>query len=325
LPISFKNQTITTTEREKMKKTLLALLSATLLFTVITPAQAEDQKVLAIIDTAIDSTKFSSVIHEVCFTTVKSTDAKQNMACPNGELFMEGKGAASAPWPKSASAGVYHGTTMVNSALALDKSIKIVFLRVHNVNILGNNSTPADGTTILSAMNWVQQNASKYSIDAVSISQSGIYSSPDGKTKALHYQCGNASFSGTVAQLSATNVPVFAATGNDALSSIVGFPACVPGVIGVGTLVDQKEWTGETATNRGSGLDLVANSNGQGSSVATAVASSTYVLKNTYKSYPEYFNSLPKKTVKYCIRPVGKTSGCSGVYDFIANTAVILK
>lgn len=306
-----------------MKKALLALLSATLLFTVITPAQAEDQKVLAIIDTAIDSTKFSSIIQEVCYTTVKSDKPSQDMSCPNGQLFMEGKGAASAVWPKSLSSGVYHGDLMVRSALAVNKDIKIVFIRVHNVNSLGNNSTPADGSTILSAMKWVLANGSKYSIDAVSISQSGIYSSTDTKTKVttqgFHYQCGNSDFSNTVSQLAVNNIPVFAATGNDSLSNIVGFPACVPGVIGVGTVVDQNQWIGETITNRGPGLDIIANSNGQGSSVATATASSIYVLKNTYKAYTEYLNSLPKKTVKYCIRPVGKTTGCSGVFDILQN------
>jgi len=65
MPNSFKNQTITTTKREtKMKKTLLALLSAVLLITVVQPAQAEDQKVLAIIDTAIDSKKFPQIINK---------------------------------------------------------------------------------------------------------------------------------------------------------------------------------------------------------------------------------------------------------------------
>ena len=108
-----------------MKKALLALLSATLLFTVITPAQAEDQKVLAIIDTAINSTKFSSIIQEVCYTTVKSATPSQDMSCPNGQLSMEGKGAASAVWPKSLSSGDYHGDLMVRSALAVNKDIKI--------------------------------------------------------------------------------------------------------------------------------------------------------------------------------------------------------
>jgi hypothetical protein len=37
-----------------MKKTLLALLSIALAFTAMQPSQAQDQKVLAIIDTAIN-------------------------------------------------------------------------------------------------------------------------------------------------------------------------------------------------------------------------------------------------------------------------------
>ena len=48
-----------------MKKVLLALLSIALAFTALAPAQAEDQKVLAIIDSAINSKNFPSIIHEV--------------------------------------------------------------------------------------------------------------------------------------------------------------------------------------------------------------------------------------------------------------------
>ena len=88
-----------------MKKTLLAILSIAIAFTAMQPSQAQDEKVLAIIDTAINAKNFPSIIHEVCFTTVKSSIPTQNMSCPNGELFMEGPGAASAPWPASSRAG----------------------------------------------------------------------------------------------------------------------------------------------------------------------------------------------------------------------------
>lgn len=295
-----------------MKKTLLAILSAVLVITTVQPVQANDQKVLAILDTAINSNNFPQIIHEVCFTTVKSSTPSQNMSCPNGELFMEGKGAASAPWPTSINNATYHGDAMVKSALTVDSNTKIVFIRIANVSNLGNQSVPADGRTILSAMNWVYSNAAKYSIDAVSISQSGVATDLKTGTKSFHSQCTNKAFADVVSQLSLSSVPVFAATGNDGLNYLVGFPACVPGVNGVGALANSvpgpfsSATQLERATNTGPGLDTVAPGkvritkyNGAsfdtaGSSVATAVSAASYVNRNIFKTFAEYLASLPK-------------------------------
>jgi len=290
-----------------MKKVLLALLSASLLITVTQPAQAEDQKVLAIIDSAINSNNFKSIIQEVCYTTVKSKDTNQNMSCPNGELFMEGKGSASAPWPASISNSTYHGDTMVKAALTVNPNLKIVFIRVYNVSSLGNSSTPNDGSTILEALKWVNNNASKYSIDAVSISQSGISKTLSGVVVGPHYACSDSSifnpFVNQISQLNANNIPTFVATGNDK-ASFVGFPACVTGVIGVGALGNETQL--EKATNVGRGLVMVAPGkvsitkyNGSptdtaGTSVATVVSAASYVNRNTFKTFGEYLSSLPK-------------------------------
>jgi hypothetical protein len=332
LPSSFKNQTITTTERDKMKKALLAILSAVLLITVTQPAQAEDQKVLAIIDSAINSAKFNSIIHEVCFTTVKSTNPKENMSCPNGELFMEGKGAASAPWPTNINSGTYHGDAMVKAALVTNPNIKIVFIRVHNVTSLGNSGQPENGSTILSALDWVNKNASKYSIDAVSVSQSGVRTEMINRVKvvSIHPGCTTPSilnpFVNQVSQLNATNIPTFIATGNDQRNDFVGFPACVPGVIGVGALATGNLL--EMSTNTGTGLDLVALTkvrvtkyNGSatdiyGTSTATVVASSSYVKNNTYKTFQEYLNSLKKVSLSQMIRVNNKLQSANrGTYS----------
>lgn len=279
-----------------MKKTLIAILSALLVVTVIQPSQANDQRVLAIIDTAINSNNFPQIIHEVCFTTVKSKVVSQNMSCPNGELFMEGKGAASAPWPTSVNNATYHGDSMVKSALTVDPNIKIVFIRFNDVTSIGNSR--GDVIALTAAIDWVSKNASKYSIDALSISQSSV--SADNLSRCTtDTQTINA-----VASLNASNVPVFVATGNDRRQDVVGFPSCVSGVVGVGALATATQL--EAATNRGPGLDMVAMSGVQitkyngspavayGSSVATAVASASYVSKNTSKSFGEYLSSLSK-------------------------------
>lgn len=275
-----------------MKKTILALLSAVLLITVTQPAQAEDQKVLAIIDTAIDSNKATSVIYEACFT--------QNKSCPNKTNFMEGKGSASAVvWAPSVNDAVYHGDSMVKAAVVANPNIKIVFVRFANVATNGASiNTPE---ALVSAIDWVSKNADKYSIDALSISQSAVDNINLGRCSTDKVTIG------AVSSLNLKNIPVFAATGNHARTDVVGFPSCIPGVIGVGALANDT--TFEKATNRGPGLDLVAlgkisvtKINGAqydlaGTSGATVFSASSYVGKSTSKTFQEYINTLPKVLV----------------------------
>jgi hypothetical protein len=301
---SFKNQTIiTTTRRNKMKKALLALLSIAIAFTALAPAQAEDQKVLAIIDSAINSKNFPSIIHEVCFTKIKSSIPTQNMSCPNGELFMEGPGSASAPWPLQKNStnfdlnnATFHGDTMVKAALTVNPNLKIVFIRFNDVTSLGNSRGDADA--LASAINWVSQNASKYSIDALSISQGSV--AAGNLSRCLT----DTTTINAISSLNLNNVPVFVAVGNDRRKDVVAFPSCVNGAIGVGALGNATQLEG--LTNTGPGLDMVAPGkvrvtkyNGSptdtaGSSVATAVSAASYVNRNTFKTFGEYLASLPK-------------------------------
>jgi hypothetical protein len=279
-----------------MKKALLALLSAVLVITAVQPAQAQDERVLAIIDSAINSNNFPQIIHEVCFTTVKSKIVSQNMSCPNGELFMEGKGAASAPWPKSINNATYHGDSMVKSALTVNPNLKIVFIRFNDVTSLGNSR--GDAKALALAFDWVSKNASKYSIDALSVSQSSV------SAGNLALCTRDTVTINAVASLNASNVPVFVAVGNDRRRDVVGFPSCVSGVIGVGALGSATQL--EAATNTGPGLDMVAPGSVQitkyngsptstaGSSVATAVSAASYVSRNTFKTFGEYISSLSK-------------------------------
>ena len=279
-----------------MKKALLALLSAVLVITAVQPVQAQDERVLAIIDSAINSNNFPQIIHEVCFTTVKSKIVSQNMSCPNGELFMEGKGAASAPWPTSINNATYHGDSMVKSALTVNPNLKIVFIRFNDVTSLGNSR--GDARALALAFDWVSKNASKYSIDALSVSQSSV------SANNLKLCTNDTVTVNAVASLNANNIPVFAATGNDRRKDVVGFPSCVNGVIGVGALGNATQLEG--LTNTGPGLDMVAPGkvritkyNGSptdtaGSSVATAVSAASYVNRNTFSTFGEYLSSLSK-------------------------------
>lgn len=281
-----------------MKKVLLSLLSIAIAFTAMQPSQAQDQKVLAIIDSAINSKNFPSIIYEACLTNPSALGVSPT-ACPNGKTFMEGTGSASATWPTNMASATYHGDTMVKAALAVSPDIKILFVRSVDITKTGNPLTTSAG--LVEAIKWVSQNADKYSVDAVSISQAYM------TTTSLAECSVNSSTTNAVASLTAKNIPVFASTGNNGSLTSVGFPSCVGGVIGVGSMVSDTQFN--PVTNRGAGLDLVTIgkitvTNYRGSELTTSatssanvIAASRYVAKNTFSTFTEYLNALPKVVV----------------------------
>jgi len=279
-----------------MKKLLTTLLSLTIALVPLQVAQANDQKVLAIIDTTIDSSKIPSVIYEACFAQSGS-----NTSCPNKTGFMEGRGSAGLQRiPASGSVNAFsHGSTMTQTALLTSPDIKIVFVRIAHITDAGSIGV-SNADSISRAVDWVSKNASKYSIDAVSISQS--FTSANNLLRCTNDKM----ILDAVSMLNNQSIPVFAATGNDRLTDKVGFPSCVSGVIGVGALA----WSKNTklpsdytimspVTNRGTGLDVVAQGEQQigtvqhtGTSVATAIAASLYVSKNTDKNVSNFIGKF---------------------------------
>jgi len=277
-----------------MKKVLLALLSIGIAFTAIQPAQAQEQNVIAIIDTAIDTSKNPNVIHEVCFTFEIAGEK-----CPNGQTFQEGSGSANVSnWKVKK---IDHGHNMVKVATATDPNVKIVFIRISNItNRLVINSNP---TSVSRATQWVSENASKFNIKAVSISHSWGVQTP---SSCVNYS-GYKQVLDSTKSLSDKNIPVFAATGNNKSKTGVGFPACVDGVIGVGAFRNLENIS--TATNSGPGLDLIAKGNmkvegykghrpnvGE-TSPATQVAAVLSVLRGINGQMLSFLPSLPKVSV----------------------------
>lgn len=286
-----------------MKKLIIVALSSVLAVMAVQPAGAEDQRVLAIIDSAIDSSKVPSVIYEACFTVSKT------MGCPNGLTEMEGKGAANSPlWPSTqinTLGRVYHGYNVTQAALVTNPNTKIIFIRMAGIAKENGNQAadPKDSTSVARAIKWVSDNAAKYSIDAVSISQSWI-------TPSALSLCSDKSVNANVTSLAAQNIPVFAATGNDGSATLIGFPACVNGVIGVGAY-DAKSNIIEKATNKGNGLDVVAprliniiRYNGTpvdftATSAATPIAAALYVGSTSHSNSDSFINSFTKVLGKY--------------------------
>lgn len=283
-----------------MKKLIIVALSAVLAVIAVEPAHAQDQKVLAVIDSAIDSSKVPSVIHEVCFTT-----GGPSVSCPNRTNFMEGKGAASTvTWPAAIHNATYHGYNVVQSALAINPNLKVVFIRVGEIAHSSGNTSGSQPASVVNAIKWVSDNAAKYSIDAVAISLAGYNNA--NRTISLSQNCTNNVAIDSVRSLNVQNVPVFAATGNEQSSTLVGFPACVSGVVGVGAL-DTTSNLLTRATNKGPGLDVVAqssitimNNRGTGlfdftaTSAATPIAAAVFVTSNKHASVDLFINSFSK-------------------------------
>lgn len=293
-----------------MKKLIIVALSAVLAVMAIEPAHAEDQRVLAVIDSAIDSSKVPSVIYEACFTisTAMGCSNGQTLKDSNGTYsFSEGKGSASSPvWPSTQIGNlgkIYHGYNVVQAAVKSNPNMKIVFVRMAGVAKTNGMQAadPEDSKSVIRAIKWISDNAEKYSIDAVSISQSWI------TPKALSL-CSEQTLLSSVSSLSSKNIPVFAATGNDGSPDKVGFPSCSSGVIGVGS-ANLKLNVVDKATNKGSGLRVVApNSisivryNGTtidftATSAATPQAAAVYV--GSYKTIELFINGFSKVLNKY--------------------------
>ncbi len=275
-----------------MKKALLALLSAALVITAMQPSQAQEQKVIAIIDTAIDSSKFNNIVYEVCFTT----STKNNSGtCPNSKTFQEGTGAANVSnWKLS---GVDHGHNVAKAATNANPNVKIVFIRYSDQLA---TRVHGDMNSMAKALEWVSNNAVRLNIGGVSISQASGSYVPSTCSKHSAFGLTNKS----VVSLSSQNVDVFAATGNNSKKDVVGFPACVDGVIGVGAV--RPDLVMASYTNVGPGLDVVARGDAKvksyggwdidviGTSIATPVAAVLSVSRGINGQTQSFISSLTK-------------------------------
>lgn len=279
-----------------MKKVVVVLASIVMSVVAIQPVQAQDQKVLAIIDTAIDSSRMPNVIHEVCFT--------YNNTCNNKAGYDEGPGAARInDWKIK---GALHGFSMAQVAVQANPNVKIVFIRISDEKVYDTFSIIRnDSGSLARAMEWVSNNASRFNIKAVSMSQS--------RSNFAAGTCpSDVLFESSVKNLKLQNVPTFVATGNDGKKNQIGFPACVSGVYSVaGTDANNNV---VKSSNINATTSLLASTcfsfNKQacvetrdyfgvmrpvvGTSVATVLAATLAISKNNLASFDQFLATLPK-------------------------------
>ena len=194
-----------------MRKLLALVL---LLVGVSFPAQANTTPTVAIIDVGFNASLFpNNVVAEVCIVS--------NAACPNGQRFQEGAGAASVP--ANALPAFAHGTTMLSILTSVNPDAKVVLVRVLGMNTNGRaGAYTIDDIT--KALVWIVNNSSRLNIKAVSVSQ-GRVNAPCRATSEL---------TGAVSSLKKQEVAVIASTGNEKNRTNIAVPSCIDDVVSVG-------------------------------------------------------------------------------------------
>ena len=218
-----------------MKKLIAVALVALFLAVNTITAQANlkprtSTPTLAILDTALD-TSISSIkkrlVAEVCILDFAS--------CPNKTKFMEGAGASTLPFRILSKSSFNHGTQMVSAALKANPNLDIVFVRIVGNTKTGNRQAYGI-STLVNALDWVNNNKSKYNIVAVA-SASSTYAPVIKKSAASDY-CSPTKLDLVISSLNDSGIPVFFPAGNSGLNASmkdkIEWPACIPQSIAVG-------------------------------------------------------------------------------------------
>lgn len=180
---------------------------------ILTPASGAPIGAVAVIDVGANTSLFSNIVAEVCIVEM--------LTCPNGKLFMEGKGAADTGVPKNKS--IDHGSNMLSIISKVNTGIGLIPIRIVATTSAGYPGLYTNGA-VKSALDWVVTNRVKYNIVAVSVSQGKIFAG-----------CGVPLGTAEVVEiLKSNNVPVIAAAGNNSDQKNMMSIACLPSVISVG-------------------------------------------------------------------------------------------
>ena len=276
---------------------------------------------LAILDTALDSSTpafAGKIVQEVCLIEWYS--------CPNGQGYMEGPGAAMTNPAKFISNPVFsHGTQMVSAAIQSNPNLKIVFIRIAGNTLNGDRQISSE-RTVAQALRWVQANASKYNIKAVSMSQGHHNLAP------LADYCPNTpDTKNLIISLKSVNIPVFFAVGNGRDYKRIDWPSCINESISVGA-VDQYGEIAIYSNADSQRTDFYALGNmrllvpggnivnGAGTSVSAQVAASQWIALSSSKptlNYDQLYDVLIKtsKATKNAKVPFGRLIDLTGAMN----------
>lgn len=257
-----------------MKKLFVIATSISLVSLFATPAQAETQNVIAVIDSGFEADQFgNSVVEEVCVVATGG--------CNNRTGFEIGDGAAGSPVPiRSRSLEDWnHGTLMVQTILNTNPNAKVLLVR--NSKTYGSVVFPGTEDDFEAALQWVYDNAETYNVVAVSFSRGShkyvtsdrqisrlmgtikVYQGMVDRLKASGsrlaaifekklnsfkeqlaslgtIQCPvNNDLRNLIVDLQNKNVATIVATGNDADKTYADYPACIDEAVAV-TAADEN-------------------------------------------------------------------------------------
>jgi len=182
---------------------------------------------VAVLDTGIDTDHpglSNSLVDQQCFCDNHISPSRG--CCPNrGEAQSTGNAAEDDEGHGTAVAGI------VTWWRAVAPNAGVVAVKVLDANGSGRFSD-ADA-----ALDWVLDNKDAYSdpIRVVNMSFGDDTPYDDDSVDP----CSGSTTADLIAQLVAAGITVVAASGNEAFSNGIGFPACVPGAISVGGVYDQ--------------------------------------------------------------------------------------
>ena len=283
------------------KKLITALIAITLAVPTTAHAAGLQNRTgstpaIAILDTAIDTSLPAfqgKIVQEVCIL--------EWTTCPNGQSFMEGPGAASMPANLITKNGFDHGTFMASVFVKTNPNVNIVFIK-----IIGNSATGlrqnAGEAAVYNALNWVKVNASKYNIQAVTMSQ-GMHNLGAAGTD---YCPKTPTTQQSIKDLINIGIPTFFPSGNGRDYLRIDWPACLEESISVG-YVDQQNEISSNSNNDTAKLDFFApgfftiagpgnvSKNISGSSAAIQVAGGQWIMlkaANPTYSYDQLLAAL---------------------------------
>ena len=210
----------------EVKSFLSAVLCLVLLIVPSFPAHAQLQEdTLVVIDTALNSDQVDiagNIAYEVCILDWS--------ACPNGQSFMEGKGAAYLSPRFMSDNGFNHGSQMVSAALKTNPNLQIIFIR-----IVGSSSSGArlnvSPYVVAKALKWVSDNKDRFKISAVAMSQ-GHHN----LSSLTRYCPSESTVESMVDLLLQKGVPFFVPAGNSRDYERLDWPACYPSTLAIGAL-----------------------------------------------------------------------------------------
>lgn len=210
------------------KKLITALVALTLVIPSTSHANLKNRTVsvptLAILDTGLDTSVPSikeKLIYEVCIL--------EWTTCPNGQSFMEGPGAASIPLQSITKNEFGHGTQMASAAVSTNPNMNIVFVRIIGQNINGDRQITSE-QTIYNALNWVYANKDKFNIQAVSLSMGN-----HNLGSSENYCPSTPTTQKSITDLLSSEIPTFAAVGNNRDYKRIDWPSCIPEAVAVGS------------------------------------------------------------------------------------------